>query len=64
MTLDQKRSQTVKGLTPLIPQLDEAVPATRDDLGCLVRVPHGADAYFIMGFKATVEFCGLPVPNV
>lgn len=54
----------MKGLLPLIPQLDEAVPAARDDLGRLVWVPHGADAHFIMGFEATVEFCGLPVPNV
>jgi hypothetical protein len=54
----------VKGLIPLIPQLNEAVPTTRDDLGGLMGVPHCAYAHFIMGFKATVEFCGLPVPDV
>lgn len=49
---------------PLVPQLNEAIPTARDDLGCLMRVPHSAYAHFVMGLKATVQLGGLPVPNV
>lgn len=48
----------------LIPEFDLSIPATRDDLGGLVRVPQGADAHLVVRLDPVVKLGGLPIPDV
>lgn len=48
----------------LVPELDQSVPATGDDLGGLVGVPQGTDAHLIVCLDPVVQLGGLPVPDI
>ena len=47
----------------LIPNFDSAVPATCDDLGCLVGQPEATDTDTIVSLEPGEYSGGLPVPS-
>lgn len=48
----------------LIPILNDAIPACREQFARFVRVPERCDADTVMRLPFLVQFRGLPVPNV